>query len=612
MFFEIDHTRPVAKFSRIFLAIFLAGGFLIGFRHEINLTWLFLVDLLRGFLGIHANLTFTTETLRAFAVVILNGGIAIFGYLLVLYWMSRFVLPITDIHDQKDVYRRIVTYNLPFVGAHGPAVFIKDGKPIADEDELEEADQGIALLDIYSSIVLEQQYGGYENDEDNPIAENNNYSENSVRPLNSVSKFLKKLMIFLVGSGDYDEQGIVRASGPGIALTDYGEKISGWADLRKQFRIRNNVLSNTSDGIEVSTSVFVIFTLGQRPDVIQVAKINDVWSAIKFEDVALNESVINDSRIADKRIKVLADGLTDEDKVEIDTLFGIDHFVWNVGGEDKVTSKVEGEIPFVYNEDRIISAVYSRALDAKAGRRGDWTDLPVDVAVEIFRNMLVHKTFDELYFSKNPDVFPLSELKGKFAGAVKSTGVMNYQVVRRKDGHPMEGGQTCRINDLAFSPPSEFTHSAVLRDRGIKVIAAGFGDLIPTSDTIQKQFFDNWRARWQQEAEKTLADHDLQATRIRNRERAKAQQDMIYSLSQILQSEQYTAEALVMRLYQALETAATQPATQRLLPRDTIRMLWNLRNWLLPDENKNNENMPERLDYEDAPYDYDDEERIGD
>ena len=87
--------------------------------------------------------------------------------------------------------------------------------------------------------------------------------------------------------------------------------------------------------------------------------------------------------------------------------------------------------------------------------------------------------------------------------------------------------------------------------------------------------------------------------RILNRERAKAQQDMVYSLSQIFQAEQYTNEALAMMLYQALESAATNPATQRLLPGDTIHMLTNLRQWLLP-KDQTSENIDDSSDHEEG------------
>ena len=69
---------------------------------------------------------------------------------------------------------------------------------------------------------------------------------------------------------------------------------------------------------------------------------------------------------------------------------------------------------------------------------------------------------------------------------------------------------------------------------------------------------------------------------IRNRARAQAQQDMTIALSQILENTTNSQEAMAMRIFQALETAATDPSTRKLLPGDTIDMLRSLRHWLLP------------------------------
>jgi hypothetical protein len=38
-----------------------------------------------------------------------------------------------------------------------------------------------------------------------------------------------------------------------------------------------------------------------------------------------------------------------------------------------------------------------------------------------------------------------------------------------------------------------------------------------------------------------------------------------------------------MRIYQALESAATAPIEKKLLPAETIQMLSDLRKWLMPE-----------------------------
>jgi hypothetical protein len=59
---------------------------------------------------------------------------------------------------------------------------------------------------------------------------------------------------------------------------------------------------------------------------------------------------------------------------------------------------------------------------------------------------------------------------------------------------------------------------------------------------------------------------------------------MVYTLSQILEGKTYSQEAMAMRVFQALETAAADPATRRMIPRDTINLLRTLRQLLLQDD----------------------------
>ena len=165
-------------------------------------------------------------------------------------------------------------------------------------------------------------------------------------------------------------------------------------------------------------------------------------------------------------------------------------------------------------------------------------------------------------------------------------GVLGYQIVLRRDGSPLVNGGIWRDEDMIFSDPRKFQSPAVLRDRGIRVLSVGFSDLVPANIVVREQLFENWRARWQGETQKTLADHELRAARIHNHERSRTQQDMIYSLLKIFKDGKFTDEALAIRLYQALETASVNPSTQRLLPADTVEMLAHLRQWLMPDQEK--------------------------
>jgi hypothetical protein len=112
------------------------------------------------------------------------------------------------------------------------------------------------------------------------------------------------------------------------------------------------------------------------------------------------------------------------------------------------------------------------------------------------------------------------------------------------------------------------------------VIEVGFSDFKPIDSTIREQRFDNWRSQWQKKAELTNAGYDLEIMRKMNHARAQAQREIIYNLSQIFKLPGYTQDAMAIRIFQALESAAANPATNRLLPRDTVDMLRNFQRLL--------------------------------
>jgi len=74
----------------------------------------------------------------------------------------------------------------------------------------------------------------------------------------------------------------------------------------------------------------------------------------------------------------------------------------------------------------------------------------------------------------------------------------------------------------------------------------------------------------------------LEATRIRNHARAQAQHDLTQALSQIFERGAGSDEVMALRVFQALESVAADPKTRQLLPGETITLMNNLHNWLLP------------------------------
>ena len=580
-----SRSFSTAKLWITLLSMVVALVFLISYWAEVKLVWQLIFAYFLVFV-LHINVTppNDTETMRACAVIGLNLLVFVFGYLLVLLWVSQFTLPVRSLFERWMAFNRLLLYTVA-KHLHGPAIFMKEGKPKAEEGELNEFHPGVVFVDLNSAIVLEQQFGS-----DDALRQEvhfDSWSEESAERKPYKPSFWAKILKSFGFAWGKTKVTIVRTLGPGIAFTKSGEKVVGWADLRKQSRTREDVLGSTRDGIEIKTKITVGFTLGQKEEILKVAKVNDNWLVVQTAAVSESDNVIQSGS---QVIKKLSDDLDDFDKEEIDRVFNQGELEWLEDGSQAGETKSGVAFQFIFDAEKVFAAVYSRARNVvKDGALGEWTDLPAHAATEIFRDLLSHENYDDLYLPDDPKNFPLSEFKGKFGRIVRNMGILGYQVVMRKDDFSLKDGQIWREDELIFSIPRRFERSAVLRDRGIKVLSAGFSDLIPADKLVRAQLLENWRAHWQQETQKTLADHELRTIRIHNHERARTQQDMIYSLSRIFKDGHYTEEALAMRLYQSLEIAATNPTTQRLLPSDTVQMLSNLRHWLLPGDKNTND-----------------------
>jgi len=131
--------------------------------------------------------------------------------------VSQFVMPVHTLEERREAYRHFQSFSS---GLPGPAMFIKDGQIIASESEKAKANlaAGVILVDNVSGVVLR--------------------TDTEFR----------------------------RAEGPGVVFTLPGEYIAGEPepeaiDLRKQFRVREQVKARTRDGIEIKANIGVIFML---------------------------------------------------------------------------------------------------------------------------------------------------------------------------------------------------------------------------------------------------------------------------------------------------------------------------------------------------------------
>jgi hypothetical protein len=209
---------------------------------------------------------------------------------------------------------------------------------------------------------------------------------------------------------------------------------------------------------------------------------------------------------------------------------------------------------FAFNRESAFRAVYGSPVaklkeTAEAPEVKHWTDLPAFVASDIFRDLILTRTLDDLFHPTSDAGFPLAELRDVFSEKVK--------------------------------------YDPVLIERGIRVEGADFR-LQDLREEVADQRLKSWRADWIRQAMETLAGGDLQAARIIQRARTNAQFDLVKQMMAVLQESGSTA-AVLLRFIQALERASADPRTRSLLPAETIQILNNWMNQLsrwLPSQEK--------------------------
>jgi hypothetical protein len=347
--------------------------------------------------------------------------------------------------------------------------------------------------------------------------------------------------------------------------------------------MRPEVRAYTRDGIEVSTKISTIFTLGQPAEVLKVTYLGDELPENLRVIHLMDERTSGDGRLPEivRVVANLLDELDEEDKAEIHRI--VQNYPQTAQSVPETLDKDEryAAAPFLFDRERIFTAVFAEALDVEDKETVDWTKLPVHVAAEVFRNMLLRVDYDYLYSIRDPDIWPIGILKARFSQRVRNLGVLSFQFVIRRDNKPLALGQIWDEDELHLHPVRDLKTPKILRTRGIKVIKAGFSELKPVEEIeedVRQRMLHYWQSGWRAEAEKVKAEWDIAARELYNKEYARVQRTMVEELNRILVSP-LPEEALALRIYQALESAATDPVTRRLLPSDTMRMLRDFNNW---------------------------------
>jgi hypothetical protein len=523
--------------------------------------WQTRFDLLHVFLGIGA---FFTEGVIALDQLVLSFialvkwfVLLITCYAVYIFWLAQFLLPVTSWQDRRTAAWRFFLFGISAGRLHGAAVFVREGMIDTTPPEFEKKGLGVAFIDLRSAVTLDKH-----------LEHKGDLTPASLETSSQVH-FDPKSKTYVSG---------IRAVGPGLTFIQGNEKITGAVDLRPQSRSRKDVQADTRDGIRVKTDVSCTFTVGEPPEILDVC--------LGGEDGKQVFVIEWDSRLplAFKKVKLLSKELDPGDEKEIH------EFIINNRDPSRVSTDIpNSQFPFTFDEQRIERAVYSRTLKQDPSSSGvlsfkKWSDWPQDVAAEKFRILLAKWPYMNLYISEDPEKYPLKDFKRELFTQVRNTGMLAYRAIALQNGRFIEAGRAYSTNELIFYPPRHLVRLDVLRYRGIKVISANISELEPKEDTVREQLMNSWLSTKQKEADLKSADYNLEISRVKNQARVRAQQSMIYHLTQLLENQEYPREALALLIYQELEAAAANPATRKLLPADTLSLLTGIGSILLPGE----------------------------
>jgi hypothetical protein len=495
------------------------------------------------------------------------GGIAyVLLYRFCLFVMAQFALPVTEWEDRKKASKRLILFTQ---GKHGPAIFVKGGVRISKQGELDSTKPGVALIDSSSAVALVQ----HDDVRAMSLPSEDEWHDTHTRPLKK-----KKSAVY--------EPKEPEIKGPGVVFTEQGQKIDDTVDLRKQTRTSEFLEVYTRTGIKVKSKVTVVFSLSEAPETLLVGYVDGKQPTdLKILKVSQNET------------ELTINGWV---AIDVDDAIGILRASLPLS-EGLPSNPL---IPYQFDAERVKWAVFNQARD-KDGNLVPWHRAPLESASDIFRRMMSDVSYESFFSSdllnlnrratdddKKEKTTPqdfIASLKDDFALRVKARGLMTFQFVEHLNGDPFTQRQVIRLDALRKQAPVTLAQEKFnfFRHMGIVVKSASFGDVQASDPEVQDRMLAAWKARMEREISVFNAEYELEAIRMRNRNRALAQEEMTHLLAGVFQSTPNFDEALALRVLQALETSVTD---KEMPSADLNEILKNIHDWLLLDQKKDEGN----------------------
>jgi hypothetical protein len=202
------------------------------------------------------------------------------------------------------------------------------------------------------------------------------------------------------------------------------------------------------------------------------------------------------------------------------------------------------------------------------------------MASSLFREIIANINYNDLFKANDPGPFPLPKYRSELRQAMRNNGLLSYRFVTTKTGERLKTKKVYKQSELVVTAVRPLVNSKLLRDRGIKVIASGFGDILPVNEAIYQHRLESWRAPWQSDTEIAAAKYEYEVLRIQSRARAKAQQDLAASLNSIFQRDDISQEVMAVRILETLDRVAADPKTRQLIPPQISDLIKNTHEWI--------------------------------
>ncbi len=214
--------------------------------------------------------------------------------------------------------------------------------------------------------------------------------------------------------------------------------------------------------------------------------------------------------------------------------------------------------PYFFEEQSAFAAVYGGEAVEEAHENARWSDLPIQVAVDLWRELLLNYKLNEL-FPDQEDTLDQGT---------------PYQKLQETLFQRMSAGAN-DTTQIDFGP----IERNVLKQRGIAVRSVEIRNVRVPQD-LQEKFKDQWRERWQRNSSERAASADIEISGKRRQGETQARHDFIRTLTEAIpEPELLSDKAILTRLINQAVDATDRPSIVREVE-PHLRTIEAMRKWL--------------------------------